>query len=37
MTFTRIDSLRVRQKGEVSQDGKTWSVEYVLIYLRKQG
>jgi len=37
MTFTRLDGGRVRQKGEVSRDGKDWSVEYELIYVPKQG
>jgi len=37
MTFTRIDGGRVKQKGEVSPDGKNWSVEYELIYIPKQG
>lgn len=35
MTFTRLDGGRVKQKGEVSPDGKTWSVEYELIYIPK--
>lgn len=37
MTFTRLDRGRVKQKGEVSPDGKSWSVEYELIYIPKQG
>ena len=37
MTFTRLDGGRVKQKGEVSPDGKNWSVEYELIYVPKQG
>jgi len=37
MTFTRLDGGRVKQKGEVSPDGKSWSVEYELIYVPKQG
>jgi len=37
MTFTRLDGGRVRQKGEVSRDGKNWSAEYELIYVPKQG
>jgi tetratricopeptide (TPR) repeat protein len=37
MTFSRLDGGRVKQKGEVSPDGKSWSVEYELIYVRKQG
>ena len=36
MTFTQLDGGRVRQKGEVSGDGKNWSVEYELIYVPKQ-
>lgn len=36
MTFTRLDGGRVKQKGEVSSDGKNWSVEYELIYVPKQ-
>jgi len=35
MTFTRLDGGRVRQRGEVSPDGKAWSVEYELIYIPK--
>jgi tetratricopeptide (TPR) repeat protein len=37
MTFTRLDGGRVKQKGEVSPDGKSWSLEYELIYVPKQG
>jgi tetratricopeptide (TPR) repeat protein len=35
MMFTKLDGGRVRQKGEVSPDGTTWSVEYELIYVPK--
>lgn len=35
MTFTRLDGGRVKQKGEVSEDGTTWSPEYELIYVPK--
>jgi Tetratricopeptide repeat len=35
MTFTRLANGRVKQKGETSPDGKTWSVEYELIYVPK--
>lgn len=37
MTFTRLDGGRVRQRGEVSPDGKDWTVEYELIYVPKRG
>lgn len=37
MTFTRLDGGRVKQKGEVSPDGKSWTVEYELIYIPKRG
>lgn len=37
MTFTRLDGGRVRQKGEVSEDGANWSDEYELIYVPKSG
>jgi hypothetical protein len=37
MTFTRLDGGRVRPRGEVSHDGKNWSLEYELIYIPKQG
>jgi len=37
MTFTRLDDGRVRQLGETSGDGgKTWTVAYDLIYVRKK-
>lgn len=36
MTFTRLDAGRVKQKGEVSPDGKNWSIEYELIYAPKK-
>ena len=36
MTFTRLAEGKVRQLGEVSNDGgKTWIVSYDLIYVRK--
>jgi tetratricopeptide (TPR) repeat protein len=35
MTFTKLDAGRVRQRGEVSPDGTTWSIEYELIYVPK--
>jgi tetratricopeptide (TPR) repeat protein len=36
MTFTRLDDGRVRQVGETSSDGgKTWTVAYDLIYVRR--
>lgn len=36
MTFSRLDGGRVKQKGEVSSDGKNWSLEYELIYVPKR-
>ncbi len=37
MTFTQIDRDKVRQFGETSSDeGKTWSVSYDLLYERKK-
>jgi tetratricopeptide (TPR) repeat protein len=36
MTFAKLDGGRVKQTGEVSADGKLWSVEYELIYVRKK-
>lgn len=36
MTFTPLEGGKVRQRGEVSADGTTWTVEYVLIYVPKQ-
>jgi hypothetical protein len=37
LTFTRIDENRVRQLGENSSDGgKTWTVAYDLLYVRKK-
>jgi len=36
MTFTKLDRGRVRQRGEVSPDGTTWTVEYELIYVPKK-
>lgn len=36
LSFSKIDENRVRQLGETSLDeGKTWSIEYDLIYYRK--
>lgn len=34
MTFSKAGPDQVRQVGELSQDGKTWSVEYDLTYNR---
>lgn len=34
MTFSKAGTDQVRQVGEMSQDGKTWSVEYDLTYNR---
>jgi tetratricopeptide (TPR) repeat protein len=37
MTLFNLDPDRVRQLGEISTDeGKTWSVQYDLLYLRKK-
>lgn len=37
MTFTKLDDGRVRQLGETSSDGgKTWTMAYDLIYVRKK-
>lgn len=37
MTFFKLDPDRVRQFGELSTDeGKTWSTQYDLIYVRKK-
>ena len=37
LTFTKIDDNTVRQLGEVSSDGgKTWTVSYDLLYVRKR-
>ncbi|MGE5324750.1 MAG: tetratricopeptide repeat protein [Actinomycetota bacterium] len=36
LTFTKLDDNRVRQLGEASNDGgKTWTVSYDLLYVRK--
>jgi tetratricopeptide (TPR) repeat protein len=35
MTFTPLAGGRVRQRGETSPDGKTWTMEYELIYVPK--
>jgi tetratricopeptide (TPR) repeat protein len=35
MTFTQLPGGRVKQKGETSSDGKTWTTEYELIYIPK--
>lgn len=37
MTFTRLDGGRVKQKGEVSPDGRNWTLEYELIYVPSRG
>jgi hypothetical protein len=37
MTFIMVDEDKVRQVGESSMDGKTWKVEYDLMYTRKKG
>jgi tetratricopeptide (TPR) repeat protein len=36
MTFTPLPGGRVKQKGETSPDGKTWTTEYELIYVPKK-
>jgi hypothetical protein len=37
MTFSKLGPDKVRQLGEMSTDGgKTWTVAYDLIYVRKQ-
>jgi tetratricopeptide (TPR) repeat protein len=36
MTFAKLDGGRVKQTGEVSPDGKAWTVEYELIYVPKK-
>jgi tetratricopeptide (TPR) repeat protein len=35
MTFSRLSGGRVKQKGEISPDGRVWSAEYELVYVPK--